>query len=376
MFSKLEINQSALLHNAQLFSQRLGHKHFAPVLKSNAYGHGLKEVYKILATTQPEWLCVNYAAEGTELRTLGYKGRILVVGPLYHASHLTEAAEQNLDLNISNFEALKAWLGIKNPPSVHLKFDTGLSRQGFSIDGIETLAKKIKNSPVHLAKCVGVYTHFANVEDVQDYSYAFRQLTNLEQCVQQLQANGIPVNMIHAASSASSLLLEQSRFHLSRVGMSLYGHWPSDSTRLSYFQSHGERLELKPVLSWRTEVAMVRDVPVGDHIGYGCQYKVMRPMRIAVLPVGYFEGYPRLAGSSQSYVLIDGKRCQLVGRICMNMMMVDVTHLDNIVIGAPVTLIGSQGSEKISAETLAGWAETIQYELLSRLHADIPRVIV
>jgi len=182
--------------------------------------------------------------------------------------------------------------------------------------------------------------------------------------------------MLHAASSASALIMAQSYFDLVRVGISMYGPWPSPLTRVSYLQLKSDVLDLRPALSWTTEVTTVKPVLAGQFIGYGCTFRAIRDMRIAVLPVGYYEGYPRLAGEAASYVLIKGARCPIVGRICMNMMMVDITHLADCQVGDLVTLIGADGQDMVSAQDIAGWARTIHYELLTRLHGDIPRHLV
>ena len=377
VFCTIEISRSALVDNAKQFiGLANGVKHFAPVLKSNAYGHGIQQVYECLQDLKLEWICVNYAEEGAELRALGFRGRILLVGPMFEKTKFEMAVKHQLDVNISNFDGLEIWLANKSPSSAHLKIDTGLSRQGFSLKDLESVAAKINASSKHKEKCLGLYTHFANVEDVLDYSFAFKQLKTLNESVMLMQQKGINFSFVHAASSASTLLLEQSRFHLCRVGMSLYGHWPSDATRLSYYQTNSKILNLTPVLTWKTHISSLRKVQPGDHIGYGCQYKVMQPMHIAILPIGYYEGYSRQAGQAQSYVLIQGKRCMIVGRICMNMMTVDVTHLPSVKIGEEVVLIGKQGNESVTAEQLATWSGTIQYELLSRLNPEIPRIVV
>jgi alanine racemase len=181
----------------------------------------------------------------------------------------------------------------------------------------------------------------------------------------------------HAASSASSLLMKSSHFELVRLGISLYGVWPSQLTKVSYLQLNAKVAALKPVLSWKTEITTLKKVHAGQYIGYGCTFRANREMDIAVLPVGYNEGYPRLAGEGSAYVLIRGERCPIVGRICMNMMMVDVTHTSaNLKLGDEVVLIGRCAEETISASDLGNWSKTIHYEIFTKLHPDIPRIVV
>jgi alanine racemase len=371
MLCRIDLDKAALRHNFRQFCSIGGHSKVAPVVKSNAYGHGLSPVYSALAEERPAWLCVNYVSEAAQLRHLGYPGRILVVGPSV-PRELEEASSLDLDVVIGAKETLNAWKELSHSCRVHIKFDTGMSRQGFAPrDAAQIAAYLVDRS----ALVSGICTHFANVEDVTDHGYAKEQLRQFDQAILAFKAAGL-APMVHAASSASSLILAESRFDLLRVGISLYGTWPSSLTRVSYLQLNQSVPELRPVLSWRSEVTTLKMVAAGQFIGYGCTFRALREMRIAVVPVGYYEGYPRLAGEGSSFVLIRGERCPIVGRICMNMMMVDTTHLGVCVFGDQVTLIGKDGSETVSAQDLANWSKTIHYEIFARIHPDISRHLV
>lgn len=372
MINWIELNRTSLLDNFRMFSHVVGLDKLALVLKSNAYGHGLSQVFDILKMESPAWIALNYVDEGVELRKLGYTGRILIVGP-FLPEQMTTAFENGLELFLGHSEGLMAWLQSKFKPSVHIEFDTGMSRQGFRPEDAASVAQQLSNDKMLVR---GVCMHFSNVEDVTEHDYAKLQMQRFERARGEFISRKFEF-ISHAASSASALILDESRLDLSRVGISLYGFWPSQATKISYKQLHGKLLNLKPVLSWKTKVTSVNLVPQGQYIGYGCTFRASHDMRIAVLPVGYFEGYPRMASGSPAYVLIHGERCPLVGRICMNMMMVDVSHTTRAVqVGDVVTLIGQDGSESISAAELSGWAQTIHYELLSRLHPAIERRIV
>ena len=368
MLCSITIDPAAIRHNYREFAKLAGRERIVPILKANAYGHGLELVYQALAEENPPWLGVNYLGEATSLRAFGYKGRILVVGPLV-PRELPVAEEARAEPVIGNAAVLAAWLARPNPCAIHLKVDSGMSRQGFHPDEIEGVAAQLLAKKQFVA---GVLTHFANVEDVTESTYAEEQLRRFAKAVKTLRDAGL-TPLVHAASSASCLLMDDARFDLDRIGISLYGEWPSPVTRVSYLQLHNKVIDLRPALAWKTEVTTVKAVAAGQYIGYGCTYRAIRPMQIAVLPVGYFEGYPRLAGEKPSYVLIHGERCPIVGRICMNMMMVDITHVAQVSMGDPVTLIGADGGETIHSTDVAGWAQTIHYELLSRLHPEIPR---
>jgi alanine racemase len=372
MLCRIEINKEALLNNFRVFQTKTGKSTVMPVLKSNAYGHGLKECWSILKSAAPTWIAVNYISEAELLRNLGFKGRLLVVGPAVE-SGFAKADALELDLVAGNMDLLKSWANRPGKCRLHVKIETGMSRQGILPEDVDEavayfLAKKV--SPT------GICTHFANVEDVTDQSYALHQMSGFETAIAKFDAAGFKT-IRHAASSASSLIMESSLFDLSRVGISLYGVWPSKLTKVSYLQLNANVAMLQPVLSWKTEITTLKKVHVGQYIGYGCTFRANHEMDIAVLPVGYNEGYPRIAGEGPAYVLIRGERCPIVGRICMNMMMVDVTHTSkNLHVGDEVVLIGKSGEETVSAGDLANWSKTIHYEIFTKLHPDIPRVIV
>jgi alanine racemase len=168
-------------------------------------------------------------------------------------------------------------------------------------------------------------------------------------------------------------LFNRTHLDLARVGIALYGLWPSRETYVSCLERGKPSLDLKPVMSWKTRIAQVKDVPEGAYVGYGCAWRATRPTRIAVLPIGYYEGYAREL-SSLAHVLIHGKRAPVRGRICMNMCMVDVTDIQGARLEDEVVLLGRQGDESVTAEQLAAWAHTISYEIVSRIHPSLPRV--
>ncbi len=371
MRNYIEISRKNLLNNYDVFCSISAPAVLSPVVKANAYGHGLEQIYRILAERQPSWLCVNYVEEASQLRGFGYGGRILVVGPVA-ASQLTASAEQDLDLIVGNRPLLEHWKTTAAKPNIHIKFDTGMSRQGFVLEEAKALRTELQ---LYRQKIAGVATHFANVEDVLNFDYPLLQLTRF-QAAAAIFKDAFPNIIRHAASSASTLLLEDSRLDLCRVGISLYGQWPSSLTRVSYLQQNQKLVDLRPVLRWLTEVDSIKQVAKGMYIGYGCTYRAAQAMKIAILPVGYYEGYPRIAGENHSYVLLRGSRCQIVGRICMNMMMVDVSHLDAVKPSEPVVLLGDDGDERISGDDLGEKSRTIDYEILSRLNPEIQRKII
>ena len=367
----IELSKKNLQKNFQIFQKISGASEQISVLKSNAYGHGLEVSYEILKSEDPQWLGVNYIWEGQLLRSKGYQKNILAVGPI-QPSCLTQAYQEQVQVFVGDYNILQAWLDCDNKPKIHIKFDTGMSRQGFPPEDAENVGKELLPYKDLVIACC---SHFANVEDVLEHDYAEQQLEKFLQAKEELLKTGLSIKG-HISSSASSLILKQSLMDFQRIGISLYGLWPSQATRLSYLQIFSELADLQPVLSWKTIVSTTKTVRKGQFIGYGCTYKAMRDMKIAVLPIGYYEGYPRSATNFASYVLIKGSRCPVVGRICMNMMMIDISHHTSVRARDEVVLIGKSGEESIEASSLAEWSGTIHYELLTRLNEQIPRKVV
>ncbi len=368
MKSLIEINASALRNNLRIFTKLAGQAQVAPVLKANAYGHGFRETYLSLKDEIPNQIVVNYLAEAQELRNLGYEKAIIIVGPI-SPNELNLARACQAGVTIGDKTILESWVSTAERPKAHIKFDTGMGRQGFAPDEAPQLAYFLKSNQ---GDVIGISSHFANVEDVTEHEYADRQIRLFKQSLAAFRDQGFNVKA-HIGSSASTLILTHSLFDIVRVGISLYGLWPSQATRLSYLKVHDDLAKLQPALRWQTEIASIKTIKKGQFVGYGCSYRTTHDMLIGVLPVGYYEGYPRLAGEKGAYVLVNGIRCPILGRICMNMMMIDLTHLDQVKAHDPVTLIGHDQGETIEAHSLATWAETIHYELLSRLHHEIPR---
>lgn len=373
MNSWIELDAEALRRNYLQLVKASGSAKLAAVVKANAYGHGLEEITRILMPLKPEVLCVNSVFEAAQLRKCGFNGRVIVVGPIF-PEDLHSANREDAEVFLGNLLLLKAWLDISEAfrPKIHLKFDTGLSRQGFSNQELGNILLLLESKS---AVPSGVCTHFANVEDVSNYAFAQKQLNDFEPLVARLREKYSDL-LIHAASSASTLILPESRFDLCRVGISLYGFWPSPLTRLSYLSVNHSLLDLQPVLGIKTQIANIKTIAKGVFVGYGCTFKSSKEMVIGVVPFGYYEGFPRLAGEQNCHVLVRGQRAPLVGRVSMNMMTVDLTNIPDAMVGDQVTIVGKDGGEIIHCEDIANWARTIQYEIVTGLHPSLPRRII
>ncbi|MDO9026450.1 MAG: alanine racemase [bacterium] len=370
----VELNKKALLKNLQAFHGLLGNGTIlCPVVKSNAYGHGAFQTARMIQDSGlAGWLAVNSVDEGLELRRRGIKLPVLVLGyvPL---ERLSEAALHDLRLTVYNRETVLKLKALKTKKKIylHLKLETGTNRQGVDLKGALLLAKMIKGSKSLVLE--GYSTHFANIEDTTDRSFAGRQLQRYQKMLEELGKKGFPAPVNHIACTAASLVFPRTRLQLARIGIGLYGLWPSRETMVS-LKEQGSEFKLEPVLSWKTRVAQVKEVPAGEYIGYGCTFRTSRRTRIAVLPLGYYDGYDRKL-SNTAYVLIKGKRAPIRGRVCMNLCMADITDIQGVKPEDEVVLLGKQGKEQVSAEQLAQWIGTINYEVVTRINPMLPRVV-
>lgn len=344
------------------------------VIKSNAYGHGLVQAAKLLAnyqlpvTSYQLWLGVDSITEALRLRKEGIENPIIVLGSTL-PSRMAEAADQNIILAISNFESLSALAKLKKKLEFHLKIDTGMHRQGFLPEDVFKLVKRLK-----LLKLTpsGVFTHFASAKDAGYPTYTRDQFARFKTAVAQLEKAGYKNLIRHAAASGGAILFPETCLDMVRIGMSLYGYWPSLEAQMA---TDVADISLKPALSWHTLVSEVKKIKKGSYVSYDLTEKVHRDSTIAILPVGYWHGYDR-GLSSVGEALVRGKRAKVLGRVCMDMVVVDATGIKGVKVGDKATLIGRQGKEELWADELALKIGTSQYEFLTRINPLIKREVV
>lgn len=373
----VEINSSALTHNIHQFRRLIGKKRLLlATVKANAYGHGIAEVADLALLAGGDWLGVHCLDEGLLLRRKKINCPILVLGYV-SSGGLSEAVNNDLRMTVYNLETLEQLARLSSSFEkkiyLHMKVETGTHRQGVREEEVTAFFRKINEYPGLVLE--GISSHFANIEDTTDHSYARYQLERFLRICQMLRKRGMEIPIRHMACTAATILFPETYFDMARIGIGMYGLWPSKETYLSCLLQKREPIRLKPVLSWKTRIAQIKKVSKGAFIGYGCTYRTTRETKIAVLPLGYFDGYSR-AFSNVSYVLIKGQRAAVRGRVAMDFIMVDVSDIAGIEMEEEVTLLGKDGSERISADHLASLAGTINYEILTRINPLIPRIIV
>jgi alanine racemase len=388
--SWIEIDGSALRANLSAFRTVLGQgsiegsaRKFGVVLKANAYGHGLLET---LSVVHPHVDIIHLISPRDALLIRRYeesrqlpRRRLLVIGAT-SPEEFVQLAEEEVEVTLGDDNAAKAFVALKARglrAVAHVHVETGLSREGFFPSQMpQKLAfLATPDSPFEVR---GVLSHFANTEDVTEQQYALQQLQQFEAglvALGQLLGKDPAQFESHIAASAATLVLPASHCDFVRVGIGLYGLWPSSETRLSAKIVLPQLPKLKPVLSWRCRSQVVKTLAAGSYVGYGCTFRCERETKIAVLPVGYYDGYPRIL-SGRAYVLVQGHRAPVLGRIMMNHIVVDLTGVTGDEEQVVATLLGSDSGETVSAEMVAGWAQTIHYEIVTRIGSHLRRIVI
>ncbi|MFI5274891.1 MAG: alanine racemase, partial [Ktedonobacterales bacterium] len=365
----LEIDLSAIGRNTQLIAERVGAQTQVLVsLKADAYGHGALRVARTVLRNGASWLGVATVSEAAPLRAAGITAPILVFG--YIAPwQAREAVRLDLRATVFSLEAARtltqAAADLDRTVRVHVKVDSGMARLGMRAEdpaAIVALCRELAALPG--LEVEGVFTHLATA-DSADQHYAQRQIARFERVLAALEAAGLRPPVVHAANSAAALALPEARYDMVRPGIAIYGLAPSDDVRLPE--------GFRPALSFKTQVAQVKWIPAGEGISYGATYVTREATRIAVLPVGYADGFRR-APANWGEVLLRGQRAPLVGRVCMDQCIVDVTHIAGVQPGDEVVLIGRQGDDELTAEAVARRLGTISYEVVAELLARVPRL--
>jgi len=364
--SRAMVDLNAYRHNLRL-ARRLagGTAGVIAVIKANAYGHGLAPLGRVAAAEGCLMLGVATVEEAAALRQAGISAPVLLmVSP--HLDQLDEVVRLDLRVGLSDLE-MAVRLGeiaerLDRVVRVHIKVDTGMGRQGFheseAVDAMRRVAR------IARLDIEGIATHFP-AADLPDDPETHAQIRRFRQLLREAAQAGIPFTCAHAANSAALVHYADSVFDAVRPGLFTYGIWPGPPSPNAGL--------LERVLRWETRVIQVRDLDAGASIGYGRTYRAQSPIRIAVIPVGYADGYPH-ALSNRGEVLIRGQRCPVRGSVCMDQTMVDVTALPEVRQGDPVTLIGEDGADRITVEEVARWAGTIPYVILTGIGARVERI--
>jgi len=370
--SYIELSKKNLIHNIKELKNlsKKGTK-IVSMIKANAYGHGQNEIAKILEP-YANYFGINSINELEILRKVTKK-KTFVLGYVSE-NDLEKALKLGCVLSVFSLDHFnkinKIAHKLKKEQEINISIDAYLGIEGFLNDELSKFFTELKKSKY--VKVVGIYAHFANIEDTLDFSHANKQIKKYEEALKIASEFGFNGLETHISATSGLLAYEVNKgiHSVVRLGIGLYGLWPSENLRVLY----KNKLKLKPVLSWKTKIAQIKILPAGSTIGYGLTYKTKKETKIAVIPQGYSDGLDR-GLSNVGEVLIKGMRCKILGRIAMNMFIVDVSQILNVKSEDEVVIIGTQKGQKIAVEEIAKKIRTINYEIVARLSALLPRVV-
>ena len=360
-----EISLSSYKHNLRYFVERIKPSRVMAVVKADAYGHGALRISESAMTEGVDYLAVAFIEEALELRESGIDAPILVFNHIGR-EYLDSALSEDISITVSSQEQLDYWdvfqsdlRGLK----IHLKVDTGMKRLGVRPEGALKTARSIVERGGILE---GVYSHLS-CADERDEAFSLKQKETFDSVLDELDSAGLSPEHCHLCNSAGSFRFNSNRYSHIRLGVASFGLQPSAEV----FDPN-----LEPVLRWKTVISMVKDIHPGERVSYGGTFVAERTMRVATVPVGYADGYSRLL-SNCGEVLVSGSRCRILGRVCMDQFVIDVSGLrDDPKIGDEVVLLGKQGTELITAEEIASWIGTINYEVTCSISRRVPRVLI
>ncbi len=373
VYAKIDLN--SIVHNLKEIKKIISNNtKIMAVVKANGYGHGAYEVAKIALSSGASSLAVARLEEAIFLREKGIDSDILIFGPIQ--PHLIpEVFKYNLTVTLFDIKQATGYqkycVKYGEKLKCHIKVDTGMGRLGFVLSDRANLQRaksdifEIINIKEFFVE--GVYTHFA-CADEEDLSYSFLQLDRFKDLIYELKKKGLAHLIFHAANSAGTVQIPDSHLNMVRIGIMLYGLYPSEYIKKT------SNIKLIPAMSLRAKISQIKHVSPGFKVSYGSTYVTTKNTTLATIPVGYADGYPRIV-SSKGYVLVNGKLAKIAGRVCMDQMVLDVTGID-VKQGDEVIIFGREKNNELSADEVAKWAETINYEIVSQITGRVKRVYV
>lgn len=378
--SFLELNAKAYKTNID-FLRKHFHKDtlISSVIKGNAYGHSIESFVQIAIKEKVNHFSVFDSNEARRVKNVvGEKATILIMGWLDENQDLDWIIQNKIEFFAFEKHRLSAALltakKLKQKAIVHIEIETGMNRTGFNEGELKWVMDFLRKNSEYI-EFKGLCTHFAGAESIANYYRVRNQIDRFNEIYQQFCDKDLKPKQRHAACSAAAMMYPETQMDMVRIGIMQYGFWPSPEVLVNYYNSNNTRKDpLKRLISWKSSVMSIKKVKKGEFVGYGTSFMADENMKIACVPVGYAHGYSRSL-SNVGRVLINGERCVVIGTINMNMMVVEVTFLDQIKQGDEVVLIGNQMDKQLSISSFSDYSSLLNYELLTRLSADIPRII-
>jgi alanine racemase len=365
----IEIDKKAIKHNYDVFRSLIPKEtKLLAVVKSNAYGHSLIDFSKEIIKNGADFLGVDSIVEGLALRKEGINIPILVLG--YTLPELfNDAIDKNISITVSSFDTIseikKLKINSKGILKIHVKVDTGMCRHGFLLKDLKKVVKEIKS--LKDIEVEGLYTHFSTAKDPSSPSYTKKQIKEFNIWIDAFKKAGFKP-IIHASATSAVIVFPEAMFDMVRVGIGLYGVWPSKETESAF----NNKFTLKPVLSWKTIIGEIKKIPKGSRVGYDGTEILEKDSTIAICPIGYWHGFLREL-SCKAKVLVNGKKAKVLGRVCMDIIIIDISNIKGIKVGDEVVIIGKSFKKQISVDEISSIISGSSYEFLTRINPLIKK---
>ena len=380
--STIQISRSALKNNIRFIRDKIGYQvQLCSVIKGNAYGHGIQSFLPLAEEAGVDYFGVFSAEEAWYAHEVRKPDTHIMIMGMIDNPELEWAISKDISFYVFEFDRLYAAIEyakrLGKPAKIHLEFETGMNRTGFSFYELDNLAELIDKEREHLS-IEGFCTHYAGAESISNYVRIKNQIHNFSTMVRNMNQKGVTSRFNHTACSAPMLNYPDTIMDMVRIGIVQYGFWPSQETYMQYVledAEHRRENPLRRVITWKSKVMSIKSVSAGEFVNYGTSYQAGRNIDIATVPVGYTHGFSRSL-SNLGRVLIHGRRVPVIGVVNMNMIVVDVSSLDKVRKDDEVVVIGKQGNNSITLSSFAELTNRLSYESLVRLPQDLPRQIV
>lgn len=379
--SRIELSQSALKNNISFIRKKVGdHPVISSVVKANAYGHGIEEYVPMAEKCGIRHFAVASSFEAEEVMAARTTDADVMIMGILYPEDLEWVIEQEIEYFVYDFHRITRSIEVAKEVGkkarIHLELETGGNRTGMEEEKLDDAIELIKNN-LDVLELEGVCTHYAGIESLANQFRIQRQEQKFDQMCKRVSKAELVPNKTHTACSAAALAFPETVRDMVRIGTAQYGMWPSPDIYNLHLMQEDKMADapLKQVLSWKTDIMHLKDVDKNEFIGYGTAFQAPHDMRIAVIPLGYSNGYARSL-SNKGHVLISGKKAPIVGSINMNVFMVDVTHIRDIELRDEVVLVGRQNTNAISIKSFTEFTDAINNEFVSRLPTAIPRKVV
>jgi alanine racemase len=376
--SFIELNQKALKLNIEFIREQMGPSVIiTSMVKGNAYGHGIEEMVPIIESAGINSFAAFSIAEAKRIKKVLKESKTLIITGYIPDTAFDWVVENEIEFFVFNIyrleKAIEAARKLNKKAIIHIDLETGMNRTGLNFCDLKKAVSIIKSNQDQI-RLRGICTHFAGAESISNYVRIQNQFKLYNEYLAYLQSVDISPEIRHTACSAAAMTYPETRLDMVRIGIMQYGFWPSKETFIHYVHDKKDKSDpLKRVLKWKSEVLDVKTVKQGEFVSYGNYYQAYKDMKIAIIPVGYCDGYSRSL-SNQGRVLVNGERISVIGLVNMNMIIANVSKLSKIKIGDEVVIIGKQGKHQLSVASFSELSKQVNYELLTRLPKDICRI--